>query len=61
MKALTREIKKLCKGTDRELVQLKKKYASNAAVMQRLNEFEEGIEAQEVPAMQSTKAGHRAG
>jgi hypothetical protein len=45
MKEVNREIAKLCKGTDRQLAQLKKKYASNAAVMRRLDEFEEGIEA----------------
>lgn len=45
MKEVNREIEKLCKGTDRQLVQLKKKYASNKPIMQRLNEFEEGIEA----------------
>lgn len=45
MKEVNREIEKLCKGTDKQLAQLKKKYVSNAAVMQRLNEFEDGIEA----------------
>jgi hypothetical protein len=49
MKEVNREVEKLCKGTDRQLSQLKKKYASNAAVMQRLNEFEDGIEAAEAP------------
>jgi hypothetical protein len=49
MKEVNREIEKLCKGTDEELTQLKKKYASNALVMQRLNEFEEGIEAPLAP------------
>lgn len=46
MKEVTREIEKLCKGTDKQLAQLKKKYASNRPVMQRLNEFEQGIEAE---------------
>jgi hypothetical protein len=45
MKEVNREIEKLCKGTDGQLVQLKKKYASNRQVMQRLNEYEDGIEA----------------
>jgi hypothetical protein len=45
MKDVNREIEKLCKGTDKQLMQLKKKYISNAAVMQRLNDFEESIEA----------------
>lgn len=48
MKEVNREIEKLCKGTDRQLVQLKKKYVSNASVIQRLNEFEEGIETSAV-------------
>jgi hypothetical protein len=46
MKEVNREIKKLCKGTDKQLAQLKKKYVSNAAVIQRLNEFEDGVEAE---------------
>jgi hypothetical protein len=46
MKEVNREIENLCRGTDIQLAQLKKKYASNAAVMQRLNEFEDGIEAE---------------
>ena len=49
MKEVNREIEKLCKGTDKQLVQLKKKYVSNALVIQRLNEFEEGIEAPATP------------
>ena len=44
MRQLNREIRKLCKGTDRDLAQLKRKYASNPSVMQRLNEFETEIE-----------------
>jgi hypothetical protein len=39
-----REIRKLCTGTDKKLAQLKRKYARNQAVIQRLNEFEEQIE-----------------
>lgn len=45
MKEVNREIEKLCKGTDKALAQLKKKYASNVPVMWRLNEIEDGIEA----------------
>jgi len=44
MKEIEREIRKLCTGTDKKLQQLKRKYAKNQAVMQRLNEFEENIE-----------------
>jgi hypothetical protein len=44
MKEVNREIEKLCKGTDKQLSQLKKKYASKVSVMRRLNEFEDGIE-----------------
>lgn len=45
MKKVTREIEKLCKGTDRRLDGLKRKYASNRVVMRRLNSFEVQIEA----------------
>ncbi|NNG25717.1 hypothetical protein [Telluria aromaticivorans] len=45
MKEFEREIRKLCTGTDKKLVKLKRKYAKNQAVMKRLNEFEEGIES----------------
>lgn len=44
MRAVNREIRKLCKGTDKDLAQLKRKYATNVSVMQRLNEFESDIE-----------------
>lgn len=57
MKEVNREIEKLCKGTDRQLVQLKTKYASNRLVMQRLNEYEEGIEAPIAPESGNREAG----
>ncbi|UVW28579.1 hypothetical protein [Massilia sp. H6] len=41
---IEREIRKLCNGTNKKLVKLKRKYAKNPAVMKRLNEFEENIE-----------------
>jgi hypothetical protein len=44
-KEVSREIEKLCKGTDKRLAQLKKKYASDVLVIRRLNEFEGIIEA----------------
>ena len=44
MREVRREIRRLCKGTDKELARLKRKYAKNPAVMQRLGEFEPGIE-----------------
>jgi hypothetical protein len=44
MREVNREIQKLCKGTDKALTRLKRKYVANPAVMQRLNEFEPGIE-----------------
>ena len=44
MREIEREIRKLCTGTDKKLVQLKRKYAKNQSVMKRLNEFEEKIE-----------------
>lgn len=45
MNELSREIRKLCGGTDKELAQLKLKYAANSTIMQILNQFETGIEA----------------
>jgi hypothetical protein len=45
MREVNREIQKLCKGTDKELARLKRKYARNPSVMRRLGEFESGIEA----------------
>jgi hypothetical protein len=47
---VTRELSRLCSGTDKELVQLKRKYAGNSTIMQILNQFEAGIEAAEAPA-----------
>lgn len=44
MKEIEREIRKLCTGTDKKLEQLKRKYAKNQAVLNRLNEFDEKIE-----------------
>ena len=44
MKEIERELRKLCTGTDKKLATLKRKYARNRAVLERLNEFEEGIE-----------------
>jgi len=53
MQEVNREMQNLCKGTDKELAQLKKKYARNPSVMQRLDEFEPGIEAAQAPASRS--------
>lgn len=41
---INRELKKLCNGTDKELLQLKKKYAADASVAAVLAEFEPNIE-----------------
>jgi len=60
MNDVTREIRKLCAGTDKELVELKRKYASNSTIMQILTQFETGIEANEIPAPKG-KAGRRTG
>lgn len=49
MRAVNREIRKLCKGTDEKLAQLKKKYAKNPYVMRRLAEFDPGIEEASPP------------
>jgi hypothetical protein len=45
MKEVKREIQKWCRGTDMRLAQLKRKYAANAPVIGRLEEFEPQIEA----------------
>lgn len=44
MNEVSRELRKLCGGTDKELVQLKRKYAANSTIMQILNQFEAGVE-----------------
>lgn len=44
MDEINRELKKLCKGTDKQLLQLKKKYATDASVTAVLAEFESNIE-----------------
>ena len=41
---IAEQLKKYCAGTDAELAQLKKKYAGDHAVMNRLNTYEERIE-----------------
>jgi hypothetical protein len=51
VKEVNREIRRLCDGTDRTLAQLKRKHAMDAAVMQRLSEFDSQIEADD--AMQT--------
>lgn len=45
MKDVARQIRTLCKGTDKILARLKKKYADSPAVTRQLNEFEPDIEA----------------
>lgn len=60
MNEVAREINKLCAGSDKELAQLKRKYAANSTIMQILMQFEAGIEAAEAPAPKS-KVGSRAG
>lgn len=40
-----RKIRKLCKGTDKALAELERKYALDPAVTQRLSDFEAEIEA----------------
>lgn len=41
---VSRELRRLCGGMDRELLQLKKKYAGNSTIRQILDQFEAGIE-----------------
>jgi hypothetical protein len=50
IKEMAREPSKSCAGTDKELVQLKRKYATNSTIMQILNQFEPGIEVAQAPA-----------
>jgi hypothetical protein len=50
MNEVSRELRKLCGDTDKELIQLKKKYAANSTIMQILNQFEPGIEVTEALA-----------
>jgi predicted oxidoreductase len=50
IKEMPRELSKLCTGTDKELAQLKRKYAANSTIMQILNQFEPGIEVAQAPA-----------
>ncbi|MFC7288007.1 hypothetical protein ACFQPC_08170 [Herminiimonas glaciei] len=42
---LLKNMNKLCRGTDARLLQLKKKYAGRPAVIGKLNDYEEQIEA----------------
>ena len=48
---------RLCMGTDRELVQLKRKYGANSTIMQILNQFEAGIEIADIKKASLSKAG----
>lgn len=50
IKEASRDMPKACAGTDKELMQLKRKYAANSTIMQVLNQFEAGIEAAQAPA-----------
>jgi hypothetical protein len=54
MKEVNRELRRLCTGTDKELARLKRKHATNAAIMHILDEFESGIEAAETPMSKNT-------
>ena len=45
MKEIEQEIRKLCTGPDKNLSKLKRKYAKDPAILKRLNEFEENVEA----------------
>ncbi|MGB9109282.1 MAG: hypothetical protein WCC39_11410 [Telluria sp.] len=50
MQEALRDMPKACAGTDKELVQLKRKYAPNSTIMQILNQFESAIEAGQAQA-----------
>jgi hypothetical protein len=56
MNEVSRELRRLCGGSDKELVQLKKKYAANSTIMQILNQFEAGVEIADVSGAKK-KAG----
>ena len=45
MREIQREIRRLCTGTDKQLVKLKKKYADDQRVMAALDELEPDVEA----------------
>jgi hypothetical protein len=49
MNEVSRELRKLCGGMDKELLQLKKKYAANSTIMQILNQFEAPVEVADAP------------
>lgn len=57
MREVNREIRRLCGGTDRALAQLKRKYAMDEVVMQRLSEFDAQIETNDLqqPKRSTTK------
>lgn len=59
MKEASRDIRKLCTGTDKELKKLKRKYAAEAAVMQVLNEYELDIEVVEAQAPNNRRTSQR--
>jgi hypothetical protein len=44
MREVTGQIEKRCRGTDRRLRLLRKKYGSDASVKKRLNVYDEQIE-----------------
>jgi 16S rRNA U516 pseudouridylate synthase RsuA-like enzyme len=48
MREVNREIRRLCGGTDRALAQLKRKYAMDQVVLERLSEFDAQIEANNI-------------
>jgi hypothetical protein len=49
MNEVSRELRRLCESTDKDLLQLKKKYAGNSTIMQILNQFATDIEAAKAP------------
>jgi hypothetical protein len=56
MKEAHRDVPKVCAGTDKELVQLKRKYATNSTIMQILNQFDASIESAESATPENRKA-----
>jgi hypothetical protein len=55
MKEVRRDMPASCAGTDKELAQLKRKYAANSTIMQILTQFESGIEQDSQPRRISAK------
>jgi hypothetical protein len=59
MREVNREMTRFCSGTDMALFGLKRKYAKDDVVMERLGEFEPHIEAANVKQAKERAGAHR--